>query len=280
MSQNEYPHLDTWVQQSPLPFKRLKMSQRLGYSWSIAFLLARGDTQHQKTIAEEVVAVLRHDLEKDFPTAAVWKTSPLPPTVLKQLHIEANPSGLIGLYMGDQALMSWLDALLISTESVVPKQPQQSMLQQTDSHAIFLAQHSHARCCSLLRLLDREGYIVLSQAAAQPNLWQLEQPAPICWDAVGNLGIFSNLIGRNLLHSLFATVDEQLHTVLLGEGVGLLHQLVQLTRAFQAFHRTYPILQFVNHTHHLQTQAGLLMVAQRVFHQGLTTLGAAAPATL
>lgn len=69
---------------------------------------------------------------------------------------------------------------------------------------LFLLEYTHARCCSLLRLGDREQLIKLSEHSSD---WQIIKPSPIPWLNEQNQLRLNSLTERRLISRLITTLD-------------------------------------------------------------------------
>lgn len=129
--------------------------------------------------------------------------------VSQPLTIQVLPSGFVYFHLSDKAIAAWLQHLLEADEQGV------RTATTTDDHThvtsqskvipnIFKAQYVYARCCSLLRLGQREGLIKLIE---QP-IWQIIEPQTIPW--MDNQGQFYlvNSAERILIAELFSLLDQ------------------------------------------------------------------------
>jgi hypothetical protein len=156
----------------------------LGYRSAIAIQLTKGQKLSLKSFLKQFVNNLsKNNLEQsDFPTldftVRVWET------------------GWIDFYPSDRALAIWLQQLLQCLKLLNVKPVKEEI-----SPNLFVSQYAHARCCSLLRLANREGLIQFN------NLWQWETPHPISWCYCEKLQLV-HLQEQHLIGQILAIVDE------------------------------------------------------------------------
>ncbi|MCC0178609.1 hypothetical protein I4641_16675 [Waterburya agarophytonicola K14] len=122
------------------------------YSSSIALSLAPRVQKKPQIVAEELVDLW--DFESD--------------NISTQFHlnlrIDLVESGSINFYLDSKSIASWLDRslkLLDTKTAVKPNISQSSQLDPT-AIALFPVQYVHGRCCSLLRLGEREKLMVFN----------------------------------------------------------------------------------------------------------------------
>ncbi len=79
--------------------------------------------------------------------------------------IQVTPPGLIEFQLTDPGMALWLQFLVNSEFGQFPIPNSQSPIPNSQSLSSFPIQYAHARCCSLLRLGEREGLIRLGVPA-------------------------------------------------------------------------------------------------------------------
>jgi hypothetical protein len=106
-----------------------------------------------------------------------WKGN-LPPIFVDHLGWLYQP-------ITDGVLAIWLQHLcqVAPAWQAVPAPRVDTLELCVPSELRFQLRYAHARCCSLLRLANREGMIALvtPESTQAPLLWQLQSPHPISW---------------------------------------------------------------------------------------------------
>ncbi len=72
---------------------------------------------------------------------------------------------------------------------------------------LFPVQYVHDRCCSLLRLGEREGLIKLQNGDFQTDTWQIVNPNPFKYYCDANIGYFYESAELNLLRRISVIID-------------------------------------------------------------------------
>ncbi|MEG3861811.1 DALR anticodon-binding domain-containing protein [Microcoleus sp. herbarium12] len=173
---------------SEIPLNRVKNRARVVYVSAIALKLAKTWQQTPQAIASELVETLQPLCWPDFTVKAV-------------------PAGTIELELTDAGLASWLQRLA-QIALPVPEYPILSAVVSADR--LFPIQYSHARCCSLLRMADRDRLIAIAQPdiTTAPQIWSLAAPNPIPWVDKGDRRL--RLVApaeRSLISELIAVLD-------------------------------------------------------------------------
>ncbi len=108
--------------------------------------------------------------------------------IQEQLSVDAK--GWIYSSLSDGAIAGWLQSVnqippklltsLNQSQGLPAKEHRGVLLSE---QLIFKLQYAHARCCSLLRLADRDHLLQLTEPnpLSSPQLWQLAQPTSIPW---------------------------------------------------------------------------------------------------
>jgi Arginyl tRNA synthetase N terminal domain/DALR anticodon binding domain len=122
-----------------IPLNRAKNSTRVLYVSAIALKLAKFWQQPPQAIATQLAENLKALCSGDF-------------------AIEVAPSGIIQFELTDVALAVWLQRLA-QTPLPLPESRILSAVLATDR--LFPIQYSHARCCSLLRMANRDRIIAI-----------------------------------------------------------------------------------------------------------------------
>ncbi len=188
--------------------------------------------------------------------------------------ITVTTTGIIQFEVGDRAIAAWLDHLIANTlplqwlpvtapAPVATGAAQPSVL---DSPALFAVQHAHARCCSLLRLAQREQLIQLDHLDAPPDQWQL----------AGRVSSFTamaqpfddHVADRRLIGQLVGAIDQLSDWSLPRTPRTVMRVAEAVAQAFQVYHSVHPLGR--SRTTVRQTAAvealGLVLATQRVLH--------------
>ncbi|WP_421658794.1 hypothetical protein [Leptothermofonsia sp. ETS-13] len=195
------------------------------------------------------------------------------------ISVQATSAGLIQIRLGDRAIAAWLNFIL---QNLPPGKPHdwpslalQSQITTSEFQSqAFAIQHSHARCCSLLQMAQREGLITLNQFERCLAVWQFVNPVSVPWlDADFHLRL-AYPSERRLICQLLAVLDQV-------EGVWPPPQPIEsfrlaeaVNQCFQAFHRDRPIWHSIanDSTDLAQAQLGLVMATQRILYWLLNDL--------
>lgn len=149
-------------------------------------------------------------------------------------ELAVTPSGLLDLRVTDVALANWLQGWADGTirREIASSVPPNSSNRHTDTEtpyapAIpFAVQYAHARCQSLLRLGDREGWIASHEGA-------IVRPTPIPWLSAHGELILDNPAEAQLIAACVAVADAIATT----PTPDPLRLLMELSGAFEAFSR-------------------------------------------
>ena len=88
-------------------------------------------------------------------------------------------AGWLDFYLSEHSLITWLEQSLILGKNQALNLDN---LQPANRYPnLFLLQYVHGRCCSLLRLAERERLIKLSDRHFSSLTWQIAQPQVISW---------------------------------------------------------------------------------------------------
>ncbi|XZF60515.1 MAG: DALR anticodon-binding domain-containing protein [Gloeotrichia echinulata DVL01] len=211
-------------------------------------------------------------------------------------HIQIVPPGWIHLELTHPVLAAWLQNLALGGlgERGNGERSQEIAIQKTksqihNSYSLFPIQYAHARCCSLLRLADREGLIQLRESGQQRPLEgsligvrSLISPDPIPWLNSEEKLRLNDPAEGDLIFSLVQVVDD-LECDSVGDGVKWEKIALDLSQTFEAFYCKCRIWGEVKITSQELAQArlGLVMATQSVFRFLLEEkLGVIAPLEL
>lgn len=240
-----------------IPIKRVGNATSMLYASAIAHQLAASPNQ-TATIAAQLVDTLNQDLTDH--------QKPLG----QGITVHATATGFIQFAVSDRAIATWLDLLLANKlpQPSLPTIPVSEAERQRilQAPALFEVQHAHARCCSLLRLAHREGFIHLEKLEALPQDWQFSSSTAPVWLALSARLCFQHPADRALLAQLFDAYDH------LGSSqpqtqAAVLRSAQAVAHAFQTFHRVHPLWERAQEDSTISVaRLGLLMITQRVLH--------------
>lgn len=179
-----------------IPLQRTKDVMRVQYISAIALKLAHLWQQPAIEVATQLVAKCQKENEN---IGFLSK---------EDFTIEVLPSAMILFELTDVSVAAWLQ-YLTDTPQTLEKGESQIKSASVESDRIFPVQYSHARCCSLLRLADRDRIIELVKRDRQtsPPHWQIINPNPIPWLDANNYLRLVHPAELNLVSQLFTTVD-------------------------------------------------------------------------
>ncbi len=152
-----------------IPLLRAKDEQRVFYISAIAYKLAQLDQIPTQEVAIRLATHLS-DLSIISPDGRLEL----------EFAVEVVGPGWIHFQLSDRSLADWLQGIIQGVWSVKGQLPDAIGV----SESLFLSQYAHARCCSLLRLAQRERIIALDPAPVIPWLnsrgqLQLQKPAEL-----------------------------------------------------------------------------------------------------
>ncbi|MEB3279914.1 MAG: DALR anticodon-binding domain-containing protein [Lyngbya sp.] len=173
-----------------IPIHPLKHSWPIRYHSAIALKLAKINHQNPLDIATKIVQGL------SFPNEKV------------EMVMEVIPDGMIAFELTDDTVATCLQQMTqtpLPASSFSPTSTQKISVNPN----LFAVQYSHARCCSILRLADRDRLITLAQPDLQttPPLWLLIKPNPIPWLDVNGKLQFHHPREQQLIGQLLTSLD-------------------------------------------------------------------------
>ncbi|EAW37644.1 DALR anticodon-binding domain-containing protein [Lyngbya sp. PCC 8106] len=212
---------DSGVNIDPLdiPVYPLKDSWPIRYHSAIALKLAKIYNQNPLEIATKILQCLLSQSE--------WV----------EITIDVIPSGIIIFELTDQAVVAWLKQMTQTPLPISLSSPLSSTTTFTENYNqnLFAVQYSHARCCSLLRLADRDHIITIAEPHPQttPPFWLFINPNPIPWlDINGKLQL-NHASEQQLIWQLLTALDACYTS---SETQFWQNKAHQISDAFQAFY--------------------------------------------
>lgn len=259
-----------------LPLKRIRHSTQILYLSAIARRIATQYGVAATKIATEIVQAINQQKANCWQQA---EQTELLATLWQGITVQVTAADDLLFQVHDQAIAVWLNSLV--HDSLTFSSSLSSPLSSTPFLPNpFPLQQAHARCCSLLRLADRTELIKLQLSNNNSATWQWLQPEPIPWLTPTEQLYPSQAAERHLISQICTVLDQWSERSPTPKLLG--QQTEQLTHAFQATHRAYPIWgdRHPGASDRQQAHLGLLLVTQRVLGQLLNTLGIPAPAEL
>lgn len=247
-----------WIKKGKLPLYQGTDGKKILYISSVALQLSQSDNSKAKHIVKSIAAYLA--------------------TYGEIFDVKIVPPALIHIELIDSTLAVWLHNLTVGETSL------QGIGDGGDgvnyNNKLCKIQYAHARCCSLLRLADREGLIqlidnsteVLGLLSTQPIPWlDCDQKLRLHqWDEV------------RLMHLLVKMVDDLVFPDS-NTSVNWMTTALKLSEAFESFWCNCRIWGEVkiNSLELAQARLGLLIVTQLVLRSVLESkLGVFAPVEL
>ena len=173
-----------------IPLKRSKEIETAIYISAIAQKLQKSQQKSPIEIAQAIEGAI--ELSPDFTVEAI--------------------DGWIQFQIAESGLGNWLQRLNqwpSQTHRTELPQNRESQPKFYSARDLFAIEYAHARCCSLLRLGDREGLIALSEPTLCDRLGdrQILSPSPIPWLNDRNQLRLVHLTERTLISRLITTLD-------------------------------------------------------------------------
>lgn len=245
--------------------RRAKGVDATVYISPVALQLSREAQRPALEVAEQLVALLS---QQDTPTAL-------------DIHPEVHPPGWLVWTLPAASIAAWLQQLTqtpparIGNRETATKLSSPQILAATTDSLVFELHYGHARCCSLLRLGHRQGYIQLSA-----SLWGIQDPQPLPWLRSDNRPRLEHPAEQALIRALLefplgwleggsVSARPGEHTWSVAQPLApqqLEQQAKTLSAAFQTFYRCCPIGGESRQNPALaQVRLGLMQAARHLF---------------
>jgi hypothetical protein len=255
-----------WIKKGKLPLYQGTDGKKILYISSVALQLASSDNSKVTGIIRAIAGHL----------AAYGEL----------FHVKVVPPALIHIELIDSTLAVWLHNLTVGEtrlegigcggDGETGRWPDG----ENYNNKLFKIQYAHARCCSLLRLADREGLIQLIDNSTE--VLGLLSTQPIPWlDCDQKLRLYQGDEVR-LMHLLVKMVDDLVFPDS-NTSVNWMTTALKLSEAFESFWCNCRIWGEVkiNSLELAQARLGLLIVTQLVLRSVLESkLGVFAPVEL
>ena len=170
------------------------------YRCAIAFPLANFCGVKPLEMAQELV--------RFFPEANLdWATKSHLKVMIKVLS-----TGWIDFRIELDYLGVWLQQLILELECdqghrIGQDTCHESLQTVAEKPNLFPVNYYHARCCSLLKLGEREGLIKLYNHNFESLSWQISKPNPMIWFDAGESFLLTQPQELNLLYSILLILD-------------------------------------------------------------------------
>ncbi len=170
-----------------IPLNRGKNSARVLYVSAIALKLTKTWQQTPQAIATQLAETLQPLCYPDF-------------------AVKVARDGMIELELTDAGLAVWLQRL---AQIPLPVPEYRILSPVVCADRLFPIQYSHARCCSLLRMADRDRIIAIAHpdVTTAPQIWFLASPNPIPWIDEGDRLRLVHPAECNLISQLLTVLD-------------------------------------------------------------------------
>ena len=267
-----------------MPLGKFKQPRQVLYISAVPLKLANRYDQPAIEIASMMAKALYTSITAND-TAANPRPADWINPVRPHLEAQAFPPGWLHLTVTAPGIGQWLQCINEALPEAMgaAHQGRNQANEQTPAgrtrgmsraEALFSIQHAHARCCSLLGLAHQAKFITLQapQPATSPFDWRIIQPTPLPWiDRAGNLCLQEPAEWR-LLDQLAESADLWEQGQSRRRSPCLLAQAVDLSQAFQGFHRHCRVwgedrLQYSNL---IQVRLGLIRATQAILYLFLT----------
>ncbi len=156
----------------------------LVYCCAIAFPVANLCGLPSLQVAQELVSLLPINTQE---SAAEYTL---------QFTVRVIKNGLIEFVLSDRSIGLWLELGIRRWGDG-----------EIGDYNLFPVQYVHDRCCSLLRLGEREGLINLIDGDFQTDTWQIVNPNPFKYYCDANIGYFYESAELNLLRRISVIID-------------------------------------------------------------------------
>ena len=255
---------------------------QIEYISAVAFRLSRSSQKPTLELALEIA----HSLSRG--TISLDDT-PYPlcfDRVWQNFTVHVRPPGWIHLKLHDRGLQEWLNCLCVQLPTLAEPKPQHNRagfnLSELSSPEditdrctteCFTILHTHARCCSLLRLGMQERLIQLEQPDPSLPAWRLSHSSAIAWLNADCRFRCTHPTEQQLIAQIVDVLDV-LGTDLLGNAPQQLvcEKLWQLSHClsqdFQAFHAHCRIFGAIKTSDRAlsQTRLGMVFLTQALLH--------------
>ncbi len=167
----------------------------LVYCCAIAFPVANLCGLPSLQVAQELVSLLPINTQE---SAAEYTL---------QFTVRVIKNGLIEFVLSDRSIGLWLELGIRRWGDGEMGRWGAGGDGEIGDYNLFPVQYVHDRCCSLLRLGEREGLINLIDGDFQTDTWQIVNPNPFKYYCDANIGYFYESAELNLLRRISVIID-------------------------------------------------------------------------
>jgi len=243
-----------------LSLKRLKSKMfRVVYQSSIALKLSSVLRRNALKVAYQILDEF-HQKSVNFCQEGMTTAE----GVLSDFTGKVFSDGLLQFELGDRGLSLWLQCLMKPPSRSQPDKPMPfSIGLLEDKRGLFICQHSHARCCSLLRYAHGSMITLNRLDNSLNDPWMIFAPNPIPWLAAHG-GLFLSHPTEQRLISQIVTIADDLSDLIINPR-SCLASAIALSQSFQDFYQACQIFGATSDPHLQLSQGrlGLLMITQR-----------------
>ncbi len=221
--------LEVWARMEVIPMNQIiRDCEGVIYKSAIALKLAPVLQQPAIYIATELAKYCREIVNTEGKKDVV------------NFQVEVISSGIIYLKLTDLSIANWLSYLT----SVPLKGDQQKFQVNVDHQSretinLFPIQYSHARCCSLLYMAERDGLITLAQTIPEnySQFWFIQTPDPIPWQKSNGQLQFLHNAEYQLIAQIASTLDYIYYVSTTRKPINWVKVANSLSTTFQTFYR-------------------------------------------
>lgn len=266
---------DDWSATQPdaIPVKRLRHPSQVVYLSALPQILVGSDLAQRQAIAAAL-----HTQFLDIQTGAAFANLPpgIPPEALTGWISALTPQGALMFTLQNSAIAHWLNQLLHVPLPLLAIAP--PPLPQLDQR-VFVVQHAHARCCTLLKQAQ-QTFATPPLPSDPSELHQLTHPAmgqP--WELSPHQVDTSSESERSLAHQLLQALD-QVNSPLSHPAKQLLITAEAISSAFHQHYRQYQLFATNQNQERYQSHLSMLLLTRNVLCQLLKSLSYIAPTEL
>ncbi|MEM1173153.1 MAG: DALR anticodon-binding domain-containing protein [Cyanobacteria bacterium P01_H01_bin.35] len=220
--------LEAWAKMEVIPIKQIRDSGGVIYKSAIALKLAPVLQQPAIYIATELAKYCREIVNTEGRKDVV------------NFQVEVISSGLIYLKLTDLSITNWL-SYLTSVPLQGEKQKFQINIKHKSSQTInlFPIQYSHARCCSLLFMGERDGLITLVSTTPEnySKFWLISTSDSIPWQKSNGELQFLHHAEYELIAQIASTLDYIYCVSTTRKTINWVKVANSLSTTFQTFYR-------------------------------------------
>ncbi len=224
--------LEVWARMEIIPMKQLRDCGGIIYKSAIALKLAPLLQQPAIHIATELPKYCTEIVSLEEKKNTI------------NFEVEVISSGMVYLKLTDLSIAKWLSYL-----TSVPLQGEKQKFQVNVEHKsaetqnLFPIQYSHARCCSLLRMGERDHLIFLSPITSEnySQIWFIPTPNTIPWQKSNGQLQFLHHAEYELIAEIASVLDYIYCVFSTKKPISWEKVANSLSTAFQTFYCQCPI---------------------------------------